>query len=137
MWERFELNLSGMNDKRQKKATQKTLTSMFKTVGKDSSQQDNMTSEFCPTATKDKNSPSKQKLSRDKIQNVEEETKQLNSVEQPKVRDGKVWCWNVNGVRACLKDGSLVNFLNEVKPDVLCFNETKIDEIALEREGIK
>lgn len=53
------------------------------------------------------------------------------------MRDGKVWCWNVNGVRACLKDGSLVNFLNEVKPDVLCFNETKIDEIALEREGIK
>jgi len=38
MQERFELNLSEMNDKREKKATQKTLTSMFKTVGgKDSS----------------------------------------------------------------------------------------------------
>lgn len=51
--------------------------------------------------------------------------------------DGKIWCWNVNGIRACLKDGSLQRFLDEAQPEVLCFNETKIDEDALERENIK
>ena len=50
---------------------------------------------------------------------------------------GKIWCWNVNGVRSVLKGGSLVKFLNEVKPDILCLNETKIDGEALVKEGVK
>ena len=49
----------------------------------------------------------------------------------------RVFCWNVNGIRATLKDGSLIKFLNTERPAVLCLNETKIDEEALARENIK
>ena len=51
--------------------------------------------------------------------------------------EGKIWCWNVNGIRAVLKNGTFTNFLEQHNPEVLCLNETKIDEIALGREGIK
>ena len=53
------------------------------------------------------------------------------------LKQGRIWCWNVNGLRAVLKKGDFTRFLEEAKPDVLCLNETKIDDVALEREGIK
>jgi len=35
--------------------------------------------------------------------------------------------WNVNGLRACLKKG-FMDFLNDTSPDVLCLQETKMQE---------
>ncbi len=39
----------------------------------------------------------------------------------------KVLCWNVAGIRACLKRGSL-DFLAEGEWDIVCFQETKAEE---------
>ncbi len=39
----------------------------------------------------------------------------------------KLISWNVNGIRACVKKGFL-DFLAEEKPDVLCVQETKMQE---------
>ena len=39
----------------------------------------------------------------------------------------KVLCWNVAGIRACLKRGSL-NFLIDTEWDIVCFQETKAEE---------
>lgn len=39
----------------------------------------------------------------------------------------KVLCWNVAGIRACLKRGSL-DFLGEGEWDIVCFQETKAEE---------
>lgn len=36
----------------------------------------------------------------------------------------KIITWNVNGIRACAKKG-LQDFINEVKPDIFCVQETK------------
>lgn len=41
--------------------------------------------------------------------------------------------WNVNGIRACLKKGFL-DFLNQVSPDVLFLQETKVAEADLPDE---
>ena len=36
--------------------------------------------------------------------------------------------WNVNGIRNIHKKGALVPFLEKVKPDIACFQETKAEE---------
>jgi len=46
----------------------------------------------------------------------------------------KIISWNVNGLRAVLRKGNLMDFLQRVKPDVLCLQEIKISEPKLEKE---
>lgn len=41
----------------------------------------------------------------------------------------KLISWNVNGIRACVKNG-FIDFLKTEKPDVLCLQEIKIDDMA-------
>lgn len=43
----------------------------------------------------------------------------------------KIYSWNVNGLRAVLKKGFL-EWINEKQPDVLCIQETKLQENQLE-----
>lgn len=45
----------------------------------------------------------------------------------------KLVSWNVNGIRACAKDG-LVNWMQSEKPDVLCLQEIKATPEQLEPE---
>lgn len=40
----------------------------------------------------------------------------------------KLVSWNVNGVRAIHKKGQLVPFIEKVKPDIICLQETKAEE---------
>ena len=40
----------------------------------------------------------------------------------------KLISWNVNGIRSVHKKGALVPFLEMVKPDIACFQETKAEE---------
>jgi len=42
--------------------------------------------------------------------------------------------WNVNGIRAIMRKNQLVPFLEEIKPDFLCINETKIDYKAYQKD---
>lgn len=37
----------------------------------------------------------------------------------------KLYSWNVNGLRAVLKKGTLVDLVNTYQPDILCIQETK------------
>ena len=43
----------------------------------------------------------------------------------------KIISWNVNGLRAVLSKGNLIPFLNEEKPDIMAFQETKMQEDQL------
>lgn len=40
----------------------------------------------------------------------------------------KLVSWNVNGIRSIHKKGALVPFLEKMKPDIVCFQETKAEE---------
>ncbi len=40
----------------------------------------------------------------------------------------KLISWNVNGIRSIHRKGELVPFLEKVKPDIACFQETKAEE---------
>ena len=51
--------------------------------------------------------------------------------------NNSIYCWNVNGIRATLKSGNFDKFMEEAKPAILCLNETKIGEEALESSKIK
>jgi exodeoxyribonuclease III len=44
----------------------------------------------------------------------------------------KIFSWNVNGIRAVLKKGELLRFMEEYKPDVLCLQETKASRDQVE-----
>lgn len=43
----------------------------------------------------------------------------------------KIISWNVNGLRAILSKGNLIEFLNKEKPDIMAFQETKMQEDQL------
>lgn len=40
----------------------------------------------------------------------------------------RIASWNVNGIRAVVKKNTLQPFINEVKPDILCLQETKAEQ---------
>ncbi len=40
----------------------------------------------------------------------------------------KLYCWNVNGIRAVLRKGEFQKFVAEHDPDILCLNETKAEQ---------
>lgn len=37
----------------------------------------------------------------------------------------KIYSWNVNGLRAVIKKGDFIDFINSEQPDILCLQETK------------
>ena len=43
----------------------------------------------------------------------------------------KICNWNVNGLRAILSKGCLIEFMNKEKPDIMAFEETKMQEEQL------
>ena len=45
--------------------------------------------------------------------------------------------WNVNGIRAVMGKQDLQNYIKKSDPDIICFNETKIDFAAFEKDKIK
>ncbi len=49
-------------------------------------------------------------------------------------KEGKanIWLWNINGVNAVLTKQSLQEFLDATNPDIICLNETKIDQEKLD-----
>lgn len=40
----------------------------------------------------------------------------------------RIASWNVNGIRAVVKKGTLLPFIDEVQPDILCLQETKAEQ---------
>ena len=50
------------------------------------------------------------------------------------MKEVKLLCWNVNGVRALAKKGFLFVWLEKEFPDVLCLQETKVNEETLTGE---
>ncbi len=49
----------------------------------------------------------------------------------------KIISWNVNGIRAVLKKGLFMPFIEEHKPDILCLQETKAsrDQVEIDLKG--
>ncbi len=48
-----------------------------------------------------------------------------------------LFSWNVNGLRAVLRKGSLRSFLGSCNPDILLLQETKISEAQIDEEGVR
>ena len=48
-----------------------------------------------------------------------------------------LYSWNVNGIRSVISRGDLQDFIKKASPDILCLNETKIDQISLNKERIE
>ena len=38
----------------------------------------------------------------------------------------KIIAWNINGLRAMLKRDNMINLIEDEKPDIICFGETKL-----------
>ena len=38
----------------------------------------------------------------------------------------KIIAWNINGIRSSMKENDLYNLIQNEKPDIICFGETKI-----------
>ncbi|RYC72393.1 exodeoxyribonuclease III [Candidatus Nanogingivalis gingivitcus] len=48
-----------------------------------------------------------------------------------------IFSWNINGIRAVEKKGSLGSFIENKNPDIACFQEIKIDATLLSKEDFK
>lgn len=65
-----------------------------------------------------------------------------SSSDRWKAGDGKtpskltISSWNVNGIRSVLNKKDLQNYVAKLKPDMICINETKIDEKAYDSSPI-
>ncbi len=53
--------------------------------------------------------------------------RQPHHLPQKGKRGTKIVSWNVNGLRAILNKGTLLEYVAAEEPDILCLNETKID----------
>lgn len=40
----------------------------------------------------------------------------------------KIYCWNVNGIRAVVRKGEFQKFMAKYQPDILCLQETKAEQ---------
>lgn len=60
-------------------------------------------------------------------------TRRGKGAETPAMREKKVLCWNVNGIRAAVRNG-LLEWLHRESPDILCLQETKASPGQLGRE---
>ena len=49
----------------------------------------------------------------------------------------KIIFWNVAGLRALLQKKDLYNLIQEENPDIICFNETKMEEELIEKMNLK
>lgn len=51
----------------------------------------------------------------------------------------RIFCWNVNGIRAVINKGAFSEFINKEKPDILCLQEIKAkpDQFNLPLDGYK
>lgn len=49
----------------------------------------------------------------------------------------RIYSWNINGIRAVINKGSLSDFINQEKPDILCLQEIKArpDQFKLKLDG--
>ena len=54
-----------------------------------------------------------------------------------KVGSTSLFSWNVNGLRAVMRKGSLRKFIDEYAPDVLMLQETKISEAQVAESGVR
>ena len=48
----------------------------------------------------------------------------------------KIWSWNINGIRQTMSKNIIQDFFKEYDPQILCINETKIDEDSLNRKNL-
>ncbi|HRP07029.1 MAG TPA: endonuclease/exonuclease/phosphatase family protein, partial [Gemmatimonadales bacterium] len=44
----------------------------------------------------------------------------------------KIYSWNVNGIRAVLRKGDFMSFIQAHQPDILCLQETKAERGQVE-----
>lgn len=61
--------------------------------------------------------------------------KKINLPEIPRDKDISIYSWNVAGLRSILKKGLLQSFVEKENPDILCLNETKVDEEIVSKEN--
>ena len=78
-------------------------------------------------------SPKKEEKSIDK----DKEQKNMASFPTDENQLIKVIMWNVAGLRAFLQKKDIDNLIKEENPDIICFNETKMDEELIEKLNLK
>ena len=78
-------------------------------------------------------SPKKEEKSIDK----EKDQKNIASFPTDENQLIKVIMWNVAGLRAFLQKKDIDNLIKEENPDIICFNETKMDEELIEKLNLK
>ncbi|XP_023340356.1 uncharacterized protein LOC111710485 [Eurytemora carolleeae] len=73
-----------------------------------------------------------------KMNKTETDWKNIDFQSDAKAKNGSAWnlkisSWNVDGLRACAKKGG-AEFIKYESPDILCLQETKVDESKLPAE---
>ena len=84
-------------------------------------------------------SRSRSKSPKKEEKSIDKEKEQKNMISFPTDENQliKVIMWNVAGLRAFLQKKDIDNLIKEENPDIICFNETKMDEELIEKLNLK
>ena len=82
-------------------------------------------------------SRSKSPKKEEKIIDKEKDTKNMISFPTDENQLIKIIMWNVAGLRSFLQNKDIDNLIKEENPDIICFNETKMDEELIEKLNLK
>ena len=69
--------------------------------------------------------------------NLENPSKEYPKFPEDTKKIIKIIHWNINGLRPLLKRKELDDLIKEEDPDIICFNETKIDNEVIEKLNLK
>ena len=84
-------------------------------------------------------SRSRSKSPKKEIKTIEKEKDQKSMISFPadENQEIKIIMWNVAGLRAFLQNKDIDKLIKEENPDIICFNETKMDEELIEKLNLK
>ena len=121
-----------MQEKNQKKE-QKEEAPQIKSSKKIQEQKEESKEEQGPKIRSRSRSKSHEKGSKDK----EKREKNTNSFPSDENKLIKIISWNVAGLRQILPTKELDKLIQEENPDIICFNETKMDEETIEKMKLR
>ena len=76
----------------------------------------------------------KEEKSKEKIAN---DSKKISTFPTDENQQIKIVCWNVAGIRSLFQKNDFDILIKEENPDIICFNETKVDEELIQKLDYK
>ena len=90
-----------------------------------------------PKESEEKNIRSRSRSKSPEKKEEKDDSKEIYTFPFEENKQIKIIFWNVCGLRALIPKKDLDKLIQEENPDILCFNETKLDEEIISKMNLK